>query len=332
MQQRSKPLGLHGETTMSLVGAPDWRLVHFDVACARCGCNLRDHDEPRCPTCGFEFDWSEAVPLEELTCPTCGYHLCGLNDPRCPECGNAFTWDGVLEWYRRARSMLFEHHWRDRPVRSFLVSFARSVRPKRFWAELNIHDPVPVRPLLAMTMIAAMLSACVGLIVFVVSFWLWFSIRRVNWVEAFQFSSLVRFLISALEDRGFREAVFVNVLWCFLCIFALLIFQQSMRRCRVRTGHVIRVWAYAVTRGLLSIPLTLLLFCALRPLVTSVYVIEALAILVVGCVVVANAGHAIFRGYRDYLKMDHSLAVAISSQLMAVPATLLLWLYGFHIR
>ena len=70
--------------------APEWDLVPFDVACARCGHDLRGLSVPKCSGCGLEFDWSEVVPIEHLRCLHCGYHLCGLKENRCPECGQKF--------------------------------------------------------------------------------------------------------------------------------------------------------------------------------------------------------------------------------------------------
>ncbi len=54
---------------------PDWDHVPFDVGCARCGHDLRGLTDPRCPACQLEFDWADAVPIEQLTSETCGYHL-----------------------------------------------------------------------------------------------------------------------------------------------------------------------------------------------------------------------------------------------------------------
>ena len=90
-------------------GGPDWAHVPFDVSCARCGQNLRGLQDPVCPACALEFDWSVAVPIENLTCLKCDYHLFGLTGNRCPECGTAFTWADVLEEFHRKRNPLFEY-------------------------------------------------------------------------------------------------------------------------------------------------------------------------------------------------------------------------------
>ncbi len=65
---------------------PDWDKVPFHVGCARCGQDLRGLCDPVCPRCSLTFDWTEAVPIEELTCGRCGYHLYGLSRTRCSPC------------------------------------------------------------------------------------------------------------------------------------------------------------------------------------------------------------------------------------------------------
>lgn len=72
-------------------GRPDWGSIEFEIRCSRCGYNLRMLERPRCPECGFEFDWRT---MREIA-PT----------------GSDF---------------LFEHHWRERPVGSFVKTVLKS--------------------------------------------------------------------------------------------------------------------------------------------------------------------------------------------------------------
>ena len=76
--------------------APDWSVVPFAVACARCGHDLHGRSEPTCPGCALTFRWADAVPIEQLTCTSCGYHVYGLTDTRCLECSGEFIWGDVL--------------------------------------------------------------------------------------------------------------------------------------------------------------------------------------------------------------------------------------------
>ena len=54
------------------------------------------------------FDWNN-IP-GEVYCPLCEYNLRGITEPRCPECGYAFDWADVLDPRRRLRPYVFEHH------------------------------------------------------------------------------------------------------------------------------------------------------------------------------------------------------------------------------
>ncbi len=134
--------------------APNWAHVPFDVGCGRCGHDLRGLTESTCPACGLAFDWSKAVPIEQLTCPSCDYHLYGLQDTRCPECGEGFTWDAVLTTYHERRLPFFEYRWRDRPFRSLISTWFHALRPGKFWRSMDIHDPPRVGPLLMVPVLA----------------------------------------------------------------------------------------------------------------------------------------------------------------------------------
>ncbi|MCH8243366.1 MAG: hypothetical protein IH897_12275, partial [Planctomycetes bacterium] len=136
------------ETTT--VHAPNWDLVPFDVPCPRCGHDLRGQTEPVCPACKLEFDWSVAVPIEELTCEKCHYHLFGLAETRCPECGERFTWKKALAAYERRRHLLFEYRWRDQPFRSLIRTAYLTLRPRLLWRQLDMHDRPQIGPSVVM--------------------------------------------------------------------------------------------------------------------------------------------------------------------------------------
>src|SRR5688500_14282446 len=85
---------------------------------------------------------------DELDCPLCGYSLRGLSaavpeSPRCPECGYRFQWPELLAARQYLHPYLFEQH-PERNVRSFLRTLFGGLRPRRFWASL--HAAHAVRP------------------------------------------------------------------------------------------------------------------------------------------------------------------------------------------
>ena len=89
-------------------------------------------------------DWS-ALP-DEILCPLCRYNLRGLVEPRCPECGYSFDWSEVLDPNRRLHPYLFEHH-PERNVWSFFRTLVGGLRPWRFWSTLHPAQPADARRL-----------------------------------------------------------------------------------------------------------------------------------------------------------------------------------------
>jgi hypothetical protein len=87
---------------------------------------------------------SDLGPGFGLRCPLCRYDLRGLVEPRCPECGYAFEWAELRE-AARLHPYLFEHH----PVRnrwSLARTLIGGWKPARFWATLRpTHEPQPRR-------------------------------------------------------------------------------------------------------------------------------------------------------------------------------------------
>src|SRR5687767_9367708 len=77
-----------------------------------------------------------AVTMEEsVQCPLCEYDLRGQVEPRCPECGYRFDWTELRDRSRRLHPYLFEHH-PEQNVRSFFRTLIGGLRPGQFWAML----------------------------------------------------------------------------------------------------------------------------------------------------------------------------------------------------
>src|SRR5258705_7763065 len=85
-------------------------------------------------------DWATvSTPVE---CPLCLYNLRGLTEPRCPECGYQFQWAELLDPQHPRHPFLFEHHPR-RNLWSFFKTLFAGLRPRRFWTSVRpIHDVV----------------------------------------------------------------------------------------------------------------------------------------------------------------------------------------------
>ncbi|MCH7592653.1 MAG: hypothetical protein IH989_07740 [Planctomycetes bacterium] len=308
--------------------APDWDHVPFDVGCARCGHDLRGRIDPICPACGLTFDWTDAVPIERLICAHCDYHLYGLQDMRCPECGIAFTWEEALAEYHRRRQPWFEFRWRDRPIRSLLTTWRGAMWPGTFWRSIDIHSPPHIGRLLAQVAIS------LAIVILGVPVWL----GLLEWVSTVFLNVLgmgVATMISSIAELPmivFGFAVLPEVYgwglalggtWLTASLLALLVFQQSMRRAKVRFPQVLRAWS-----GSVLVPLLLAL-----PTAT---VIVAYVLLDVYFGIgresqsflpwfgVLPLGHAVWslrQSYKFYLRLPHALAVALCSQGIAILAT-----------
>jgi len=295
--------------------APDWDKVPFDVDCARCGHDLRELSDPVCPRCDLEFEWADAVPIEELTCAHCGYHLYGLTETRCPECGEPFKWERVLAEHRRRMRPFFEHQWRRKPVRSFLRTWVVCLRPARLWSRMDIHDPPAKFGLAGMILmllsVAVLVNALLPAIIRCYNEWLWRG-SPLAWL------AFPQQLVWALREPETYLTLSITGVWLLTSFAALMIFRQSMRRYRIRWVHVLRVSAYALPTML---PLAVL--ASYAPVLTGAFIGAGLRAVIASCffLLVPYAVWSIRFGYRDYLKMPHSLAVAVCSQIIALLTT-----------
>lgn len=306
--------------------APNWDNVPFDVGCARCGEDLRGLHEPICPACGLEFDWADAVPIEQLTCLHCGYHLYGLRETRCPECGESFSWEEVLAEYHRHRIPLFEYQWRRRPVRSFVGTWLRALRPGKFWRSIDIHDPPQVSPLIVMVAVGLMFFTLWVPMFYGVNTWLYTGlwVPGVGWTAP-SVGKLPADVLRRVLDPSAYTPLLVVATWCATSFVALMIFRQSMRLCKVRTVHVLRVWAYGVP---LMLPLAMVAVSVLlwgTTVSMGIWLSEVI-IPMIPLVFLAHVIWSLDRGYKHYLRMPHSSAVAGASQIVALlgAATILL--------
>ncbi|MBI4718722.1 MAG: hypothetical protein HY763_13020 [Planctomycetes bacterium] len=330
------------EKLVTPAAAPDWSLVHFDVGCARCGHDLRGRKEPVCPACGLAFDWSEAVPIKELTCSQCGYHLYGLSETRCPECGSTFDWNQALSDFHRRRKPLFEYHYRQRPIGSFLWSLWYAKFPRRLWRILDLHDPPSVRGLRWMLAIAGALFFVLPIGLSYLGGWL-LQLLRVATMPGAGFTRS-RFLFGAVHSigpwavgssvpRGLGFIFWMRMLafyaaWALAGYAALLLLRQSMARCRVRNAHVLRAYAYTF------LPLSVLpaayclaafavdawsFFSYVQPLATFVQSLLGIA----PCAISLWTAYCLRCAYRHYIRMPHAWAVALATQGVAVMCGLL---------
>lgn len=258
MHKSTGPTALAGPPT-SVSDTPDWDNVPFAVGCPRCGVDLRGRTEPVCPACSLRFHWSNLILRDELRCRHCDYRLYGLRDGRCPECGNEFTWESVLHDHHRSRKPLFEYHWRESPVRSWLRTCSLSLRPWKLWRVIELHDRPAISGLLAMLIptfamffLIPLLFHLAALVVMAEteSRWQPPAFRPPLGRAVFSGFPTGWWALSPIFHRGMagwlgRSSLFVGSGLAGTC-FGLLILRFSMHRCRVRDIHILRAVAYAL--------------------------------------------------------------------------------------
>ena len=278
---------------------------------------------------------------EELHCPLCGYDLRAITEPRCPECGYAFEWEELRDPARRLHPYLFEHH-PHRPVWAFVRTLVGGLRPWRFWAKLHPTQPLRPRRLVLYWLIVVAIAfvpfaiAYAGVVIIEkseVPTWRdsmkrWMPTGRVKATEEdldriYPQLASPRFFVKAVGDViAVTPWLLVAMAWPWLTLASFLLLRTSMRHAQIKFTHVLRCSVYAgdvfVWGALLLLPFSIkMLLAALRLNVMGFYDAvlahySALALAVVALLVVWR----LFVAYRKYLRLPHALAVAVLLQFL----------------
>lgn len=305
------------------------------------------------PSAVIAPDWSEQS--DKVSCPLCDYDLRGLHDPRCPECGYQFQWDELLDPTKRPHPFLFEHY----PNRNFWsfrkTSFATSFRPTKFWSSLLPSQPSVPRRLVLYWFLQGLILAA-----FFVAYFGWsckqiygmqLSTRASiqAWIQqnpkAYQtaiahFGSKEayldweaplppswRFFVQTYQyvpaNRVLAEWIWVLLAWPWLSALALLLYRMSMRQAKIRPIHVLRCTIYGSGSSIL--------------LVGAIVFVLALALLFVypplwrfineewaGLIGLIAMGVALIyrlsRAYRHYLRFSQATIAVALSQIVVILA------------
>ena len=273
-------------------------------------------------------DW-ESV-REAVVCPLCDYDLRGLIDPRCPECGFTFEWADLFDPTRKRHPFLFEHH-ASRNLWSFRRTLVAGLRPHKFWTSL--HPTQPSRPgRLALYAFLVVFAAAIPPAAVRFAHATAWSIMITPSVSFRWTSSRTMYLrgaqLFAWQLSGAESVVnaFVYfVLWAAVTYLALLVFRISMRRARIRPVHVARCvvysfdavfWAGAtlfVAAG--STLLVELLDTGYGPFEMMDYAPTWLTLLTF--LLVLHIPYRLCAAYRVYLRFDHPVLTVLASQLIA---------------
>lgn len=132
---------------------------------------------------------------------------------------------------------LFEYHWRRRPLRRLLRTWREALRPRRFWRDVRLTDPVHLRPLL----VVVGGSAALVFSVIVASL-------AVAAAPSVALPGGVGVLGGAVGDAIWIVGNLVPgaLLAAVAMPLAFVLLPQTLRRARVRRGHVVRIWLYSL--------------------------------------------------------------------------------------
>lgn len=273
-------------------------------------------------------DWQTIT--HDVTCPLCGYNLRGLIEPRCPECGYQFEWPSVLDPSKHQHPYLFEHHRRHN-VRSFFQTLFRSpLSPAKFWYTLEPSHKVRVWRLLFYWLVYAAVPI-LGIVVGIIS-------NNAN--PRFYYLStpwITRLRLGAQEMRwsGVVASVVLFALFPWFNFLALLVFQQSIRRARVRPVQVLRCAIYCGDLTLFFAFGLIVMLAVVDPrdgLQTVGHPLKSFflggsaddygrpLLIILGTGVLAMVllnSTRLWVAYRAYLRFERALALVVASQIVA---------------
>jgi hypothetical protein len=200
---------------------------------------------------------------------------------------------------------------------------------------LTIHDEPRAGPLLAVLGIALSTLVITNAMLDAVIEWLWSINSGRSW-PGFSEHTLQLFGLfgNALRSGSAYGVPGRALLWIVITFGTLMIFQQSMRACRVRTIQVLRVLAYGLP---FAPPIAVFLAAVMHYVGASVDyhctgrfdfgIVREIGVVLATSAIVLVIPFSVWslrQGYRMYLRMPHAFGVAVASQIIAWLATAVL--------
>ena len=304
-------------------------------------------------------DW--AAIDETIRCPLCTYNLRGLSQPRCPECGYRFEWVEVLDPTKRLHPYLFEHH-PERNVDAYFRTLVNGFRPRAFWTSLHPVQPSFPRRIILYWLVGVPLLIAAGMVCPLTQAHV---VATDNALARTAFeANPQRFLANALTRKMFAEhgsmqqyfeaemptgmfgvlrrsvtesptflvvaslPYVIPLAWPWVTFVSLLVFLQSMKRAKVDRSHVLRCVVYsfdvAIWIGLAYLAIILLyLLGVLTPRLVTWRGVEAVYRMHCWIAVpfLLFAWLRMWIAYRMYLRFPHAVAVIGATALIVVLAT-----------
>lgn len=282
------------------------------------------HVHPSMPPAVAAPDWQFVT--DEVECVRCGYNLRGLTQPRCPECGLEFEWADLLDPTRRQHPYLFEHQAQHGPIASYMRTALGSLKPPRFWRTITIQQPCHGRRL---WLYALIFVGLYGFIAGGVSA-LVLALLGIRWFGGM-------FIIRSGVSPPLVVILLLPLVIQLATIGALLVFQQSLSRWRIRSYHVTRVCVYSAVGLYIGMGVILLLWLAFlinsfQFLVPRTSILWSLAVGVFVMVMILTALHwwvSLWCAYRRYLKIRRAAAMLVASQIIAALVVINVYVFAF---
>ncbi len=148
---------------------------------------------------------------------------------------------------------LFEYHWRRGPLRRLARTWLAALRAGRFWKDVQLTDPVHLRPLglVVAALLSIMLAGGYGVILGLMGGFRISSTTRFPWRRL----RLPELLLGSADELARSLVQLVPGVFVALAIMpvAFVLLPQTLGRARVRRAHVARMWLYSM-----MLPLTVL--------------------------------------------------------------------------
>jgi hypothetical protein len=302
------------------------------------------------------MDWSTITTTVE--CPLCRYNLRGLSEPRCPECGCRFEWAEVLDPLR-SHPYIFEHH-ANRNTWSFFRTLWGGLRARRFWTTLRpSHAVMPRRlvfywSLCTCFVLLAVLAEVMAVGIIIANnnagarMYLprmyrqrGLSPAKIEQYMNAQFplppsTGFLRQTWHAAAERNYTAGsinVATILLWPWLTLAALMIFQASMKRAKVKRAHVLRCVIYAADASvwyllaLVVTTLVLIIDTTMRPRSFGNGYADQWAMWLVSALWLIRLDR-LWTAYKKYLQFDRPFFTALASQILVVLAGAALFFWG----
>jgi hypothetical protein len=275
-------------------------------------------------------DWNAIS--RDILCPLCDYNLRGLVEPRCPECGHQFFWSEALSQGDRIHPFLFEHQ-PHRNIWSLTRTIWACLFPTSFWKSvLPIQNPVPSRLMLLWRASIFPGVICAGCMIYLMFRQVWVTYTYSN-AQAWR---VFRWQVIHYDQRMHLDILpmlMAALLWPWLTLLSLLVFRWSMNKAHIRSSHILRCVIYTQLPLLMLMPAALVVVWFRSPhRWTSEwrYYVFPPPETVVATIVFIVLSVRMVIAYRSYLRFPHALATVVASQVMVAMMIALIFINMPH--